>query len=410
MIPATQSIRLACGGCGRAAQLTIAILSRRRNCMYCGAEYALTPEVAEAVAAQDRSTPTRPRIRPAVAITCPICGQTSRFKGDDVGTSSRCRICGCPFVVPDSDGHAEPTPGTMKVPVLAELDLPGVPCPHCRSSRLQSQDQMGHLAGCTACGAPIDLTALPIQHLVGMSADLSHDRLLSFAGYVLAVRWARRGSGLAEAALLHEDIGALHRWVPGTGLDSPFEPARTAEILQWAVYSAPGSSIARDGDLVRLILLGIEGDGPSDAQLIALNVVGIGLAALTGSGFTVSRKDSRDEGEVPPALVLAFLPEGTGSRLEAVEIREESGRLVGAGSRIEAGVRASVESSLAEAARRYVAFQCLYGIWAAGSMYRGASEAAIARRVESIGEPLSDHAADWAALLVAGRGVEPREI
>lgn len=400
-----------CGNCGRSLTLPLQTLLKRRICSYCGKPLQIPAEVEQALAQLNPKAAAHAAAQ-ALSIECPICGRNSRVKAVP-GSRSKCMFCGCHFLVPQGGGLAAPSPPDELIPKLDEGDLLLANCPACKQISLKASNRMATEAICGGCQAKVDCRRIPLEAFTDLMPGIERATIVQLAREALRARWQKGELGLMEAINLFEPLEQIDAWAktPNAPI-SPYTPEMTADIVQWAILYEPQANRVRDGESFSL-----ECDIADEVSDKALTVEGV----LKGTAGELKAASSRMRrafttglaGEDRARLRLDFFPVegGTDATLSVRHTvprdpkrePEEARKEAQADADMVEWLTGSIRAAMPDAARQYLAFKAVFGIWVSGSMFNAATEKGALHRLELLGAPFAKNAAETAKLLTQRR-------
>ncbi|MBI5209322.1 MAG: hypothetical protein HY927_05040 [Elusimicrobia bacterium] len=366
---------MTCPKCGRGLTLNLEVLARRQACPYCGGALAIPAELEARLAALRAPK----KAAAPVAVVCPVCGRTGKSPAAQVGKASQCAYCGARFVVPDAPGLG--------------LDVRVVE------------------------GTP----PIPLQGAVSKPAT-RQDPLTRLAWEALAARWLAGTVTKEEAAAILCGLDVLAEWRPAGAEVSPLPPHLTVQVAQYLVLRIMNAQSILEpagSAILQIPLAGgttIGSDSASDlgsrmGELLVLNAVGLGLLAITGTGFVAYGKPGESDKEeervqVTPAVWLRFLPGPAGTTLQG-EYQDQYGDRSPLDEEKIAKIAAGIRGGFRVPARAYLAFRALYGDWASPAIYTAASRDKVLDRVAGLPELAAEASDLTAALLAPGKQARP---
>jgi hypothetical protein len=392
-----------CSACKRSYNLSLAVLARRKACTFCGAALALPADVEAQLKTQAGSTGSAAQDSKAsgkLPLECPLCMRRTFVPRANIGHPTPCGFCTCLLIV-QPDGKAAPYAPRLQTPDSVLALLARLRCPTCPHTGLELKEHT--TVRCSACGAIANLASQSLDKLVDLSSPAHADALSDVGREALRARWARRELGLAEAAHTAQELRAADTLLNESGeilTRAPLEA--TIDVVQYVVLCAP-QAIRQpiEGGLSLTVVVGggasADRSGIAIGSTIALNVVGIGLMAATGVGFTghVENRDVRAD----PAFILEFSRAHEGTTLNILQ-RIDDGSIVPANAATGGKVFEQLQRAMPDGLRRYHLFRALYGHWVTGQMLYGTPITAVRKRLEQLGGVLAAKADELAKALV----------
>jgi hypothetical protein len=392
---------IVCVSCKRTFRATLAILASKKTCLFCGAALRIPDEVTALL--RERAAAAAPAAQGKVGVECPLCLRRTFVLRGALGRRNLCSYCTCLFV-PSQDGVVVVDAPVMPVPLTLCGALTDIACTACSRKNLALSENAMAEARCRSCGAEAVLYEHPLEKFVQLPSAASPSAMSALARQALLARWERREVGLGEAVRIVEDFKNVD-WVlesRGEAITSA-SPEVAAEVVQYAILGASSALRVNDAEGLTLTIPvgpGRKG-GMGDAlgRALALNLVGLGLLAATGTGFIGYSKGKEEEVTVDPALILRLAQSPEGTVLEAHQ-RNPDGSVTPVDRATRERLQSQLRAAMPDGLRRYYAFKALFGYWVNGQMLYGTPAAAVRRRLEQIGGPFASQAGALAEALV----------
>jgi len=368
--------------------MSLATLSQRKNCTFCGAALVVPEDMQREFAVSKMVS----KVVTRKAIQCPLCLRDIILENAAAGRKQVCSYCTCSYVL-DADLNPKPQIQPLPFPEPVRENLARLACGQCGAIGLKPNEAAPAEGLCAGCNSTQDLYAGPLADLVELPSRGSP--LVETACAALLARWERRDVGLAEAWWILEELSGVDRALSSDcSVLNLLSPVIAAEVSQFGIFAAPSAEVFRDEAGVTLIIArsrGASGITGIDATgTLAMNAVGLGLLAVTGRGF-VGVKRENNERKADPALVLRFEYSDEGSALRA-SVRDADGNIQALPSSEMKKLSRDIDQKLPDAVRRLYVFKSIFGSWITGAMLYGMPPKALKTRLLSLGGSLARQA------------------